>query len=90
MFCFEIYEIFKHTYFNRTPPVAVKDFSALSLTHKKSLITCNSRSNKLIWKCIHLTKTYSDAALDLEQTPFFLKSDLNINNFTVILHFWIT
>ena len=27
---------------------------------------------------------------DLEQTPFFLKSDLNINNFAVLLHFWKT
>ena len=24
-----------------------------------------------------------------EQTPFFLKSDLNINNFAVLLHFLI-
>ena len=27
--------------------------------------------------------------INLEQTPFFLKSDLNINNFAVLLHFWI-
>ena len=29
-------------------------------------------------------------ATDLEQTPFFLKSDLKINDFTVLLHFLIT
>ena len=25
--------------------------------------------------------------VDLEQTPFFLRSDLNINNFAVLFHF---
>ena len=32
----------------------------------------------------------SDFVKDLEQTPFFLKSDLNINNFAVLFHFLIT
>ena len=27
---------------------------------------------------------------DLEQTPFLLKCDLNINNLAVLLHFWKT
>ena len=27
---------------------------------------------------------------DLEQTPFFLKSDININNFAGLLHFLIS
>ena len=67
-----------------------KDVSAISLTHNQSLITCNSHNDKLIWKCIHLPKTCSDKAFfvaDLEQTLFFLRSDLNINNFAVLLHF---
>ena len=36
-----------------------------------------------------LTKTLYQSVFitDLEQTPFFLKSDLNINNFDVLLHF---
>ena len=33
---------------------------------------------------------YSFSVTDLEQTPFFLKSDLNINNFAILLHFWKT
>ena len=33
-----------------------EDFQAMSLTHNKSLITCNSHNDKLIWKCIHLPK----------------------------------
>ena len=33
---------------------------------------------------------YSVFVADLEQTPFFLKSDLNISNFAVLLNFWKT
>ena len=38
-----------------------------------------------------LTKTLYQSVFitDLEQTPFFLKSDLNINNFDVLLHFLV-
>ena len=45
-------------------------------------MTCNSQNDNLIWKWIHFPKTcsrYSIFVADLEQTPFFLKSDLNIN-----------
>ena len=55
---------------------------AKSLTHNQSLTTWNSHNDKLIRQSIFVT--------DLEQTPFFLKSDLNINNFAVLLHFLIT
>ena len=39
-----------------------------------------------------LTKNvpYSVFVTDLEQTPDLLKSDLNSNNFPVLLDFWIT
>ena len=33
---------------------------------------------------------YSIFVADLEQTPIFLKSDRNSNNFGVLLHFWKT
>ena len=33
-----------------------KDVSAIFLTHNQFLITCNSHSDKLIWKCTHLPK----------------------------------
>ena len=46
------------------------------------MITWNYHNDKLIWKSIHVP--------DLEQTPFFLKSDLDINNFTVLVHFLLT
>ena len=42
----------------------------------------NLHNDKLIWKSVQLT--------DLGKTLFFLKSDLNINNFTLRLHFLIT
>ena len=54
-----------------------KYFSVISLTNSKYLITCNSNSDKIIWKCIHLSKICSDGALtNLEQTERDL-SDCN-------------
>ena len=44
-------------------------------------------------KMYSLTKTLvgqNISVTELEQTPFSLKSDLNINNFTVLLYFLIT
>ena len=35
----------------------LKDFSAISLMHNKSLITCNSLNDKQIWKCSHFPNT---------------------------------
>ena len=66
-----------------------KDFSAISRMQNQPLITCNSHNDKPIWKCIHLPKTCFDRA-DFERAPFFLKSDLNIINFVVLLYFLIT
>ena len=40
-----------------------EDFPAMSLTHNKSLVTCNSHNDKLIWKCIYLPKCYSEKNL---------------------------
>ena len=52
------------------------------LLHTTNPDIWNSHNDKLIWKSIHLP--------DLEQTPFFLKSDLNVSNFAVLLHFLLT
>ena len=56
-------------------------FSNISYT-QSTLITWNSHNDKLIRKTHWLTR--------FTQTAFLLKSDLNVNNFTVILHFLIT
>ena len=39
----------------------------------------HSLTKNLFWQNIFVA--------DLEQTPFFLRSDLNINNFAVLYHF---
>ena len=50
-------------------------------------MTCNPDNDKLIWKSFTtknlLQKSFFVA--NSEKTPFLLKSDLNINNFALLL-----
>ena len=51
-----------------------------NISFAQHLVPCSSHSDKLIWKCIKLV-WQSVFVAHLEQTPFFLKSNLNINDF---------
>ena len=93
------YKIYKNTFFYRTTPVAFynkkqeqsiqKCFSNISYAQPISdnLQIAQWQANL---KMRSLTKNLFRESIfvaDLEQTPFFLRSDLKIDNFAVLYHF---
>ena len=67
----------------------LKDFSTIFhfTNNNISLISCNAHKDKLIWKYIHLPKSWFDCTFLLtyfSRTHYFQKSDFNIYNFAVL------
>ena len=66
-----------------------EDISAMSLTHNKSLINCNSHNDKLIWKCIHLLRCCSEQNLVEVYFHIFIFFDYNFFRFIKRLTFFL-
>ena len=66
-----------------------EDIPAMSLTHSKSLITCNSHNDRLTWKCIHLPKCYSVQNLVEVYFHIFIFFNYNLFQFIKRLKFFL-